>query len=156
MPPRTLILGLGNPVRSDDGVGIHVVDRLREAGPPEGVRLEAAGAAGLAMLDLVAGYERLVVVDAIDAGLEPGTVLELSMEDLERLTPLHAASSHEADLATTLELGRRLGLPMPAEVAIVAVQAADIVTFAEQCTPEVYAAIDEACALALRVASYAR
>jgi len=150
---RTLILGLGNPLVSDDGVGVRVVEHLRGQRLPPGVDVEDAGTAGLAILDLAAGYDRLVVVDAIDAGSPPGTVLELDRSDLERLGGRHLVSPHDADLLTTLRLGHELGLPMPAEIACVAVQVADVVTLSEQCTPAVEAAIPAAAAFALRLAT---
>jgi hydrogenase maturation protease len=149
---RILILGLGNPLISDDGVGVWVVEHLRRQVLPPGVELQEAGTAGLAILDLVVGHDRLVVVDAIDASLEPGTVLELDRSDLEQLGGRHLTSPHDADLLTTLKLGHELGLPMPAEIACVAVQVADIVTLAERCTPKVEAAIPRAAAAALRLA----
>ncbi|MFC1707968.1 hydrogenase maturation protease [Planctomycetota bacterium] len=151
MGGQTLIMGLGNPVLTDDGVGIHVVERLRCEGAPEGARLELAGTCGLGLLEIVAGYERLVLVDAIDAGRRPGTVLTLGLEELDTLSPAHAASSHEVDLPTALELGRKLGLPMPGEVRIVAIQIADVSTFSETCTQAVRDAIAEACEVVRRI-----
>lgn len=144
MSRRTLVLGLGNSVRSDDGVGLAVVERLRSEPLPSGVALESAGTCGLGILDLVVGFERLVLVDAIDIGRPPGTVLELELDDLQRTMPLHCASSHDADLDAALAAGRRLGLDLPEEVIIVAVQVADTVTLAERLTPAVAAAVDEA------------
>jgi hydrogenase maturation protease len=138
---------------SDDGVGVRVVERLRGQSLPPGVELEEAGTAGLAILDLAVGYDRLVVVDAIDASLEPGTVLELDRTDLERMTGRHLVSPHDADLLTTLELGAELGLPMPQDVHCVAVQVADLTTLVERCTPKVEAAIPAAAAAALRLAT---
>lgn len=149
---RTLILGLGNPLVGDDGVGVRVVEHLRSVMLPPGVELEEAGTAGLAILDLVVGCDRLVVVDAIDASLEPGTLLELDRPALERLGGRHLVSPHDADLLTTLKLGHELGLAMPAEITCVAIQVADLVTLGEGCTPKVEAAIPAAAAAALRLA----
>lgn len=149
----TLILGLGNILVSDDGVGVRVVEHLRRRSLPPGVELEEAGTAGLAILDLVAGHGRLVAVDAIDVGLEPGTVLELDRAGLERLGGRHLVSPHDADLLTTLRLGEELALPMPREIHCVAVQVADIETLSERCTPKVEAAIPRAAEAALRLAT---
>lgn len=149
----TLILGLGNPLLSDDGAGVRVAERLRADGLPPGVEVVEAGTSGLAILDLVVGYDRLVVVDAIDAGRPPGTVLELDRDELERLASHHAVSPHDADLLTTLRLGRELGLRVPVEVWCVAVQVEDVVTLAERCTPAVEAALPRAAAAALRLAA---
>jgi hydrogenase maturation protease len=149
---RRLILGLGNPVRSDDAVGLEVVERLRAAPLPDHLDLADAGTCGLGLLDLITGYNRLVIVDAIDAGEQPGTVLTLELSDLDRMVPRHAASTHDANLSTALEAGRQLGLDLPSEIRIVAVQIADVGTFSEELTPAVAAAVDEACRLALDLA----
>ncbi len=142
---HTLVLGLGNPVLRDDGVGLHVVERLRLLGLPAGVDLEQAGTAGLGVLELVAGYRRLVIVDAIDAGGAPGSVYVLNEAELAEMAPVHTCSAHEADLPTALELGRQLVLPLPEEIFVVAVQVQDTRSFGEQCTPAVAAAVDGIC-----------
>lgn len=147
---RTLILGLGNSVRSDDGVGIRVVEQLKGQVQP-GVDLELAGTAGLGILETIAGYAKLIVVDAIDCGEEPGTVMQMQLLDLATRRTEHAFSSHEADFVTTLELGRRLGLPLPAEISIVAIQIADVACFSEFCTPPVEKAIPRAVELVLEM-----
>jgi hydrogenase maturation protease len=149
---RTLILGVGNTVRSDDGVGVHIASQIARAGTPDNVDVAHAGTSGLGMLDLIAGYDRLIVVDAIDCGRPPGTILELGLDDLGESTTLNAVNPHQSDLATILETGRRLGLEIPEEVRFVAVQIEDAYTFAETCTPRVAAAVDSACGVAIRLA----
>jgi hydrogenase maturation protease len=151
--PRTLILGVGNPVLCDDGVGIQVAQRLDQQQLPDELTVAQAGTCGLGVLDLVAGFDRLIIVDAIDIDEEPGTVLRLSLDDLDRGPPVHFAAPHDVDLLTALEAGRRLEIEMPSEVWIVAIQAQDISTFSERCTPAVADAIDEACRVALALAS---
>jgi hydrogenase maturation protease len=141
----SLVLGLGNPVRSDDSVGLQVVRRLRQLGLPEGVTIEEAASAGLDILDLIAGYDQLLIVDAIDCGAEPGTVMELSLADLDTTVTRHVISTHDDGLLDALELGRRLKLDLPERISIIAVQAADTTTLSEGCTPPVQQAIDEAC-----------
>jgi hydrogenase maturation protease len=142
-----LVLGLGNPVRSDDSVGLQVVRRLRQLGLPEGVMTAEAATAGLDSLDLIDGHAHLLIVDAIDCGAEPGTVLKLSLADLDTTVPRHVTSSHDDSLVDALDLGRRLGLDLPERINIVAVQVADVTTLSEECTPPVQQAIDVACRL---------
>jgi hydrogenase maturation protease len=141
---RTIVVGLGNPVRTDDAVGLRVIEALAKHDLPRQVTLETAGTCGIGILDVIAGFDELVLVDAIDAGEAPGTVLELTATELETLTPLHAASSHDADLMTALATGARLGLELPSGIAIVAIQVADIATLAEALTPEVEEAVESA------------
>lgn len=142
---KTLVLGLGNPILSDDGVGIHIV-RALERGRPAGVApdivVAEASVGGLRLLELLAGYERVIIVDAIQTpGGHPGEVYRLHINDLH--TSLHAGSSHDLSLADALALGRGLGLALPDDeaITIVAVEVEDVLTFGERCTPAVEAAI---------------
>lgn len=140
---KTLIVGIGSTILSDDGVGVHVVERLRESGLPDNVDTLELGTAGLSMLDLVDGYDRLIIVDAIVTGAAPGTLHTLRGEDVA--CAHHLSTTHEADLPTTLALGRELpGLEMPTDIAVIAIEAADLTTFSEQLTAEVAAAIPRA------------
>jgi len=140
---KTLVLGIGNPILSDDGVGIHVARRLKEMGLA-GMVVEELAASGLEFLDLVRGYERLVVVDAIQtSGGRPGDIYELVEEDFEK--SIHGSSPHGINIATALALGRRL-VPqeMPKEVLFLAIEAEDLVNVSERLTPDVERAVDEA------------
>jgi hydrogenase maturation protease len=140
---KTLIVGIGSTILSDDGVGVRVVEHLRATGLPAGVDTLEIGTAGLSMLDLVAGYDRLFVDDAIVTGATPGTLHSLRGEDVARAH--HLSSTHDADLPTTLALGRELpGVDMPTDITVVCVEAADLTTFSEELSAEVSAAVEEA------------
>ena len=146
----TLILGLGNAILCDDGVGIKVARRIRQTGPHPGIDVKEAELAGFALIDLLEGYERAVVIDAVrlrDA--KPGEVVVFDSGLLE--PSLHLVAGHQIDLPTALEMGRRLNRPVPGVVSIVGVQVQDDRTFSESCTPPVEAAIDEAAAVALGI-----
>jgi hydrogenase maturation protease len=140
---KTLVLGIGNSLRSDDGIGIHVVESLREENLREGVNIRE-GLSGLDILGAIAGYERVIMIDAIKCGGEPGTVYKFSVGDLHAQQTLHAFSTHDVDIPTMLKLGRDL-YPgkMPEDIVIIAVEAEDIETFSETCTPKVEKAIQE-------------
>jgi hydrogenase maturation protease len=140
---KTLVVGIGSTIRGDDGVGVHAVRRLQLRDALPDVDIVELGTAGLALLDIVEGYDRLIVLDAIESGAPPGTVRVLSGEDVARAT--HLGVGHEADLPATLALGRELGdRQMPEEVVVIAVEAGDIHTFSEQLTPGVEAAVERA------------
>ena len=145
---KTLIIGLGNPLRGDDGVGNRVAQLLeKEIDNPE-VTVTETNADGLGLLDLVSGYERVIIVDAIQTREgEVGQVYRLSLTDLG--TPHYFSGTHSVDLATALELGAKLGLALPREVIIFAIEVADVSSFSEKCTPEVEKAIPEVIGLVL-------
>jgi len=135
---RILVLGLGNPILGDDGVGISVVREIRKTwkGHPC-VECVEASLGGIVLLDLIAGFDRVVVIDAKVTGdaNPPGFVYELAPEDLGDAVRPYA--SHVLDLQTTIELGKRLGQKMPSFVKIFAVKIVDNGIFREGLTPAV-------------------
>ena len=130
---KTLILGFGNPILTDDAVGIRVAEELAREFPD--ITVEATSEAGLSILDNVTGYDKLVIIDSIKTGKgKPGELYRLTLEDLQPRSDF--SSSHGLDIATALKLGEMMGYPMPSEVSIYAVEVKDNTSFGEKCTPE--------------------
>ena len=137
---KTLILGLGNPILSDDGVGFRVAGELRGRLSQQEVTVMETSMAGLSLLDLSAGYDRAIIIDAIQTvGGKAGQIYRLDSEVLD--VTQHAASAHNVNFATALELGNKLGLALPQRVFIFAIEVTDTSTFSEECTPEVRQAV---------------
>lgn len=141
---KTLILGLGNPILSDDGVGVHVARALAKVLPQTSqLSIAEASVGGLRLLELIYGYQRVILADAIQTkGGRAGDVYRLEPGNF--CATLHSGCSHDIDLFTALELGRKLGMPMPEEIVIIAIEVNDVTTFGETCTPDVEAAIPKA------------
>ncbi|MFN2291546.1 MAG: hydrogenase maturation protease [Anaerolineae bacterium] len=142
---RTLVLGLGNPILTDDGVGIRVVRAARGCCQPGEVGFAEASVGGLRLLDVLEGYERVIIVDAIRTpGGKPGDIFWLSSSQL--YASLHSGSSHDLSLAGALSLGRGLGMTLPDDdhLRILAIEVEDVLTFGEECTAAVAAAIPQA------------
>ncbi len=137
---KTLILGLGNPILSDDGIGIRVARLIKQSYNEPSVTVMEASQAGLDLLDLIAGYDRLILIDAIQTvNGKIGQVYCLEAADFA--ATLHFGSPHDVNLATALELGKRLGMTLPQEIKVFAIEVKDVVTFSEECTPEAARAI---------------
>jgi hydrogenase maturation protease len=135
---KTLILGLGNPILTDDAVGIRIAQELRQEIP--NLEVIEASEAGIALLDHMIGYDRLVIIDSIRTeNGKAGDLYKLELEDLKPATAL--SSSHGIDIATAFKLGRELGYKMPMHISIYAVEIRDNTTFGEKCTHEVEARI---------------
>ncbi len=147
---RTLILGLGNPVLTDDAVGLRVVEKLRPllAGYSD-VEVDEDYWGGLRLMERLVGYDRAIIVDAICTGADPGTVHNLSVG---AIPTQHSASGHDANLPTALALGRQAGAHLPAseDILLVGIEADDILSFSEECTPRVQAAIPRAVETVMR------
>jgi hydrogenase maturation protease len=148
----SVVLGVGNPVLGDDGVGLRVADHVRGlvAGRP-GIEVRESERGGLDLVDLLDGFDVAVVVDAVLApGVPAGSVRRLDLADAAATSHLHGA--HGVDLAAAVELGRRLGARMPRDVWVVGVTVEDATTLREGLSPPVEAAVDPAARLALALA----
>ena len=131
---NTLILGLGNPILTDDGVGIKIARKLKEGNAR--LKVIETSEAGIALLDLIAGYDKLIIVDSIKTEKgKPGDLYKLELEDLKPSKDF--SSSHGIGIATAFGLGQKLGYRMPKFVSIYAVNIKDNSTFGEECTEEV-------------------
>ena len=131
---NTLILGIGNPILTDDGVGIKIARKLKEGNAR--LKVIETSEAGIALLDLIAGYDKLIIIDSIKTEKgKPGDLYKLELEDLKPSKDF--SSSHGIGIATAFELGQRLGYRMPKSVSIYAVNIKDNSTFGEECTEEV-------------------
>jgi len=137
---KTLILGLGNPILSDDGVGLHVARVLEGRLDQPEITVEETSMGGLSLLDLLTGYDRAIIIDAIQT--REGKAGQIYRLDLEAFNVTrHASSPHDINFATALEFGNRLGLALPQQIVIFAIELQDASTFSEECTPEVERAI---------------
>jgi hydrogenase maturation protease len=114
---KVLVLGLGNSLVGDDGVGIHLLRRLQSLGWEDKVEFTESAAGGIAVLELIAGYDRLLLLDCIIAGDDgPGRVIVLDEEELTAVR--HASSIHDLAVGEVWQLGRRLGCQMPQVTAV--------------------------------------
>lgn len=141
---RTLVLGLGNPILTDDGVGVRVAEEVRARLPLDApVDVSEVSVGGLTLMESMIGYQRVILIDAyLSEDGVPGTFRRMDLDDLRVVSPTqHSGSPHDASLATAIEAGRRMGLQLPADVQIFAIQVENVVDFNEQPTPAVTAAI---------------
>lgn len=137
---KTLILGVGSSILTDDSVGLVVAGVLKERlASRDDVDVGFNEEAGFSLLEESLGYDRLVVIDSILTGREPGTIMRLTLDDLGRT--IHSNSPHGANLATVMELGRRQGMDVPGEVVIYAIEVVDVLTFGEELTPALAARV---------------
>ena len=135
---KTLVLGLGNPILGDDGIGIRVVQELRKR--VNGVEFKECSIAGVGVLDEIDGYDRVVIIDAIKTGTgDPGTIYKLKLENFDKTCPM---GSHGCGLATVIELGRRIGYKVPKVIDIYAIEVKNNEEFGEDLTPELAKQMD--------------
>jgi len=141
---RTVVLGLGNPILGDDGIGCRVVEELeRRLGGQVGrdVEIEPFYRGGIALMERLIGHEKAILVDSIQ-GLNrlPGTLLRLTMNHLPMSN--HVDSPHDASFKAALEMGRRLGAELPGEIVIFGVEIAQQSDFWEGLSAEVEGSVE--------------
>jgi hydrogenase maturation protease len=136
---KILLLGLGNELLTDDAIGLRVAREVRRHFADDQTILVAETCEmGLALLDLIVGFETLILVDAIRTnGAPAGSIHELDGNDVKTLP---AVSPHFLGVGELLALGHELGLSIPTHVKIFAVEVQDPFTVGTQLTPE----LDEA------------
>ena len=137
---KPVVIGLGNELFGDDGFGPRLARRLGSL-IAETADVVECRSVGLALLDPLVGRPRAVILDAICTGRnKPGTILRLTPADLRCLSNL---SPHYVGLPEVLRTARRLELPVPSEILIIAVEAGDVSTIGAGLSPEVEAVEEE-------------
>jgi len=131
----TLLLGMGNPILSDDAIGVRLVKDFRErlAGLDGLDVVEECSVGGLDLLDVIEGYSRVIVVDSIKTqGGVPGAWYYFTADRLRET--MNLTNVHDTNFITALELGRRLGMTLPPdeETHIFAVEIIENLTFSEE------------------------
>jgi hydrogenase maturation protease len=135
-----VVLGLGNPIVSDDQVGLEVARQLAgllELAPVADVDVRTSTRGGFDLLDLLSGYDRAILVDCVAVPHPtPGTIRRLRLDEVAGSARL--INSHGFGLADVYLLAERLDIPMPQQLEIYGVEAADTSTLSEEMTPAVH------------------
>jgi hydrogenase maturation protease len=147
---KTLVLGLGNPLLGDDGVGWHVAEEVAKVIENMRVPLDVQSTTevdfhaggGLSLMERLVGYDRTIIIDAMNLGQSPsGSVVSLRLEEIDNPFAGHLASTHETNLRTALEMGRSMGVKLPSDIFIIAVESPHVYDFSESLSPQVTKAV---------------
>jgi hydrogenase maturation protease len=148
--PKTLIVGLGNPILGDDGVGWRIAERVQKRLQAEhegavNLEVDCLALGGLSLMERLVGYQRAILIDAITTHQNPpGTVTCFPLEALPDHAAGHTTAAHDTSLKTAILVGRSMGALLPEMITIVAVEAEQVYNFSEELSPEVAAAITPA------------
>jgi hydrogenase maturation protease len=142
MTKKTIILGMGNTILTDDGAGIYVVRMIKKIvdHDSKSVTIKETSLGGFNFIDLLAGFDRAVIIDAIHTkGGTPGEFYELDPKALKPSSRL--SSLHGIDFATACEMAVQMDVSFPSEIKIFVIEVQDEFTFGEACTPQVTEAL---------------
>jgi hydrogenase maturation protease len=136
---RTLVLGLGNTLFKDDGVGVRVIERL--AGQDLSAEIRNGATAGLSLLEILKGSPKTIVVDAVEMEKAPGTIARFTAEEILGLPMSRSFSLHEIGLVEVLKIGQALNEDLN-NVMIIGIQPREVGP-GEELSPEVEGKIPE-------------
>jgi len=150
MMMKTLIIGLGNPILGDDGIGWRVAEAIEEIINSQHksyphVDIDYLSVGGLRLMERLIGYDRAIIIDAITTKkFPPGTVMSFPLEDLPNQAVGHLSSAHDTTLQNALKAGRSFGAQLPENIRIVAIESERVYDFTDELTPPAASAIPEA------------
>ncbi len=131
-----LIAGIGNDILMDDGIGLKLVDYLKENLSATGVSYEKANLGGLEIVELIQGYKKVIFIDAIKTrGGIPGSVYQFTPEDFKET--LHLSNVHDVNFLTALKLGEQMNMEITDDIHIIAIEIIEDEVFGNDFTPPV-------------------
>lgn len=148
---KTIIVGLGNPILGDDGVGWKVVDEIKKRLPANScVDIDCLSVGGISLMEHLIGYDRAIIVDSFIADMEDmGSILIHKLEDLPNYSAFHITSTHDTSLQNAIQLGKEMGAHLPEEVIVIGVAIQHICDFGEELSPLVTETVLPAAHIAL-------
>ena len=143
---KTIVVGLGNPILGDDGVGWQIARQVQLRSEfPLDVDVDCLSVGGISLMERLIGYDRAILIDSFVTNKNPvGTLFCFSLDELPNQALGHIFSAHDTTLQNALKVGQELGALLPKEITVVAVEAQDVYDFSEQLTPAVAAAVPTA------------
>ena len=125
MNKSKLVIGIGNILLKDEGVGVRCIEYLRNSELIEGIKLVDGATLGFDLLEEMKGFEKVVIVDAVDMGKEPGHIAGFDAEQILSLSSGKKFSLHEIGLVDVIQVGKRIGYNF-SKVRIVGIQPGEV------------------------------
>jgi hydrogenase maturation protease len=148
---KILVVGLGNPILGDDGVGWKVAEHVKEQLPSimNQVDVDCVSLGGISLMERLIGYERAILIDAFASNDNNGSILVLKLSDLPNYSAFHTTSAHDTSLQNAIELGRSMGAKLPEDITIVGITTKPIYDFGEELSPPVAESVPHAARIVL-------
>jgi len=142
---KTIVIGLGNPILGDDGIGWKIAEKIKQQLAPDSpVDVEFLSLGGISLMEHLIGYERAILIDAVASDQETGSVVVSKLNEMPDYSAFHIASAHDTSLQNALKLGKSMGVSLPKEVIVVGIASDHIYDFSEALSPAVAQAIPKA------------
>jgi len=139
---KTLVVGLGNPILGDDGVGWKVAEQVqKQLALDPSVEVECVSLGGISLMEHLIGYERAILVDAFISEEDIGSISISKLDDLPNYSAYHITSAHDTSLQNAIQFGRSMGVLLPKDITVVGVATKQIYDFGEELSPPVAEAV---------------
>lgn len=109
IPPKITILGVGNELLSDEGVGVHVIKKLREMDVPPGIEVIEGGTDGFGLFNIICETDHLVVIDSLKGGGKAGSIYRFNVKDAPNCPDSFKTSVHQIGILEVLHLSGLIG-----------------------------------------------
>jgi hydrogenase maturation protease len=141
---KTIILGVGNQILGDDGVGIHIANEIKKQINNPEITIDEAVTGGMNLLELLLGYDKAIIIDAVKSNNgENGEVKRIPLNDF---STMHSCNPHDVSLIEAIEVARKMGEDrIPKEIIVIGVMMKNIpCEFGEKLSDNIAAAVPKA------------
>ena len=146
---KTIILGIGNPILGDDGVGVHVANELKKQIQNPNIIIDNAITGGMNLLDLILGYDKAIIIDAVKTkNGENGDVKRIHLDDF---STLHSCNPHDVSLIEAIDMAKKMGEDrIPKEIIVIGIMMKEMpCEFGEKLSKKIAMAVPKAVEMTL-------
>ncbi len=147
---KTIVLGVGNQILGDDGVGIHIINELKKQIQSPNITIDEAITGGMNLLELILGYDKAIIVDAVKTN--KGENGEVKRIPLNNFSTMHSCNPHDVSLNEAIEMAKKMGENrIPKEIIVIGVTMREIpCEFGERLSDKIAAAVPKAVNMTLK------
>ena len=149
---KTLVIGLGNPILGDDGVGWRIAEEVKnQLALDSPVDVDCLSLGGISLMERLIGYDRAILIDAFALDEPIGSILVLKLSDLPNYSAFHTTSTHDTSLQNAIELGKSMGAQLPDDVTVAEIATRHVCDFSEMLSAPVADAVPQAAQIILNL-----
>ena len=147
---KTIVLGVGNQILGDDGVGVHIANELKKHIKDPNITIDEAITGGMNLLDIILGYEKAIIIDAVKT--ETGESGEVKRIPINNFSTMHSCNPHDVSLIEAIEMAKKIGeTRIPQEIIIIGVMMKQIpCEFGEKLSKNIATAVPKAVEMTLK------
>jgi hydrogenase maturation protease len=156
---KSIVIGLGNPILGDDGVGWKVAEQVKKQlaaspfskGDVGQIDVEFLSLGGISLMEHLIGYQRAILIDAVASDQEPGSIIVSTLSEMPDTSAFHITSVHDTSLQNAMKLGKTMGADLPEKVIVVGIVTKRIYDFGEELSQPVANSLSKAAQIVIEL-----